>query len=300
MFYALRQRLNYAWFNFQNRAVFSTPPLECDPSGPYFITQLCRRDLVIYIAAVKTFAQAIRPSRVHALDDGSLTAEDRTMLRQHIKDIVFLDLKNFRSPHTPAGGCWERLLAVADLSQERYVVQLDSDTITLGDISEVLDCINNETSFVISVKDDQVIHPMPDAVTTARGHLKDGNGIQPVAEANFDKLDNYENLKYARGCAGFSGFAQGSTSRAFIENISRQMQQAVGARWSEWGTEQVISNVAVANSPKAVMLPHPKYCNCQRIHDGVTHFIHFIGYCRFSDGLYSNLVSIAAAKLKQS
>jgi hypothetical protein len=297
MFYALRQRLNYQWFNFQNRAVLSTPPLVCDPDGPFFITQLCRRDLIIYLAAVKTFGQAIRPSRVHALDDGSLTEEDRAMVRTHIPGIVFLELNNYRTPHTPAGGCWERLIAVADFCQSRYVVQLDSDTITLGDISEVQNSIKDECSFVISVKDDQVIEYMPSAVATARGHLKDSNGIQPVSEAAFDKLANHETLKYARGCAGFSGFAKGAVTREFIENISRQMYKAVGERWNEWGTEQVTSNIAVANSPKAVMLPHPKYCNCTRIRDGVTQFIHFIGYCRFKGGLYSRLVAAATSKL---
>ena len=297
MFYALRQRLNYQWFNFKNRAVLCTPPLVCDPDGPFFITQLCQRDLFIYLAAVKTFSQSIRPSRVHALDDGSLTTADRALLRTHIKDIVFLELKDYRSPHCPINGCWERLLAVADLCQSRYIVQLDSDTITLGDISEVQNCIQQEESFVISVKDNQEIEYMPTAVATARGHLMDGNGIQPVSEASFDQLENHETLKYARGCAGFSGFAKGATSREFIENISRQMFKAVGERWNEWGTEQVTSNIAVANSPKALMLPHPKYCNCTRIRDGVTQFIHFIGYCRFKDGIYSRLVSAASASL---
>ena len=299
MFYALRQRLNYRWFDFKNRAVLSTPPLVCDPSGPFFLTQLCRRDLIMYLAAVKTFSQSIRPSRVHALDDGSLTAEDRALLRAHIDGIVFLELKDYRSPHCPVGGCWERLLAVADLCQSRYVVQLDSDTITLGDISEVRDSITNEYSFVISVKDNQEIEYMPSAVATARGHLASSNGIQPVSEASFDKLENYETMKYARGCAGFTGFAKGAVKREFIEDISRQMYQAVGERWNEWGTEQVASNIAAANSPKARMLPHPKYCNCTRIREGTTQFIHFIGYCRFKSGLYSRHVANAVALLNR-
>ena len=297
MFYALRQRLNYTWFNFNNRALLSTPPLVCDPNGPYLLTQLCRRDLFIYLAAVKTLAQTVHPSRVHVLDDGSLTTGDRTMLRRHIPDLVFLEIKDYRSPYTPVGGTWERLLAVTDLCQSNYVVQLDSDTITLGDISEVQACINSESSFVISVKDDQVIEFMPQAVATARGHLKDGNGIQPVSEASFDQLQHHETLKYARGCSGFSGFAKGSVKREFIEDISRQLRAAIGARWDEWGTEQVVSNIAVANSPKALMLPHPKYANCQCIQEGVTQFIHFIGYCRFKQGLYSRLVQAATAKL---
>lgn len=299
MFYALRQRLNYRWFNFKNRAVLSTPPLVCDPNGPFFLTQLCRRDLIMYLAAVKTFSQSVRPSRVHALDDGSLTTEDRALVSAHIEGIVFLELKDYRSLHCPAGGCWERLLAVADLCQSRYVVQLDSDTITLGDISEVQDSIANEYSFVISVKDKQEIEYMPSAVATARGHLASGDGIQPLSEASFDQLENHETMKYARGCAGFTGFAKGAVRREFIENISRQMYKAVGERWNEWGTEQVASNIAAANSPKARMLPHPKYCNCTRIQEGVTQFIHFIGYCRFKSGLYSRQVANAVAILNR-
>lgn len=297
MFYSLRQRLNYRWFNFRNHAVFNTPKLTCDPNGPVVITQLCRRDLVIYLIAIKSFSQQIRPSHVYALDDGSLTADDRVMLQEHIPDLVFLELKDYRSTHCPAGGCWERLLAVAHLCQTHYVVQLDSDTITLGDICEVQNCIKQEESFVISVKDNQEIESMPSAIATARSHLLEGSGIQPLSEASFDQLDNYEALKYARGCAGFSGFAKGSTSRAFIEGISRQMHQALGEPWNEWGTEQVTSNIAIANSPKAIMLPHPKYANCQRIDDSVTQFIHFIGYCRFKEGIYTKTSQKVIAEL---
>ncbi len=58
---------------------------------------------------------------------------------------------------------------------------------------------------------------------------------------------------------------------------------------AEWGSEQVMSNIVVANVPSAVVLPHPKYADCHKMEPGVTQFIHFIGSCRFDGGNYARL-----------
>ncbi len=50
-----------------------------------------------------------------------------------------------------------------------------------------------------------------------------GDHMQVVAEANFDKLSDFESLRYVRGCSGFAGFARQSFTREFVEDISAQM-----------------------------------------------------------------------------
>ncbi len=111
--------------------------------------------------------------------------------------------------------------------------------------------------------------------------------VQLVAEANFDKLRDFHSLRYVRGCAGFAGFARRSFTPEFVEAISRQMHAAIGDKWAEWGSEQVMSNIVVANIAQAVVLPHPKYADCQKMKAGQTAFIHFIGSCRFNGGIYA-------------
>src|SRR3546814_1079040 len=49
----------------------------------------------------------------------------------------------------PRGGCWERLLTLLDMRADAYVIQLDSDTIALGDIPEVVEAITSNRSFTL-------------------------------------------------------------------------------------------------------------------------------------------------------
>ena len=113
--------------------------------------------------------------------------------------------------------------------------------------------------------------------------------VQVVAEAHFNRLRDFESLHYVRGCSGFAGFARRSFTREFVEEISAQMRSALGDRWTEWGSEQVMSNIVVANIPGAVVLPHPKYADCHKMKPQLTEFIHFIGSCRFDGENYARL-----------
>jgi len=171
------------------------------------------------------------------------------------------------------------------------VVQLDSDTLAVGDLDEIRECVAENRSFVIGTWDNQDFETMSNRQQEAARIIEStGNShIQVVAESSFDRLERFQSLRYVRGCAGFSGFAKGSFDRAFVEAISAQMQHALGERWREWGSEQVMSNIVVANTPDNRVLPHPKYCDCTKIRPGETVFIHFIGSCRFIGGTYAKL-----------
>ena len=75
------------------------------------------------------------------------------------------------------------------------------------------------------------------------------------------------------------------------------MWSAIGDKWAEWGSEQVMSNIVVANIPNAIVLPHPKYADCHKMKADVTEFIHFIGSCRFDGGNYGRLAAQVIATL---
>ena len=213
-------------------------------------------------------------------------------LRCEITFLVLnlLDLAEFRSSICPRGGCWERLLAISSLVKDSYVIQLDSDTLTVGRIEEVRNCVKQQTSFALGTWDRQGFESMAERVETAQrlNHGPDQH-VQLVAEANFDKLTGFEALRYVRGCAGFGGFARQSFTQEFVEEISGQMQAALGAKWNEWGSEQVMSNIVIANTSSAIVLPHPKYADCHKMRPVTTEFIHFIGSCRFDEGKYAKL-----------
>ena len=121
--------------------------------------------------------------------------------------------------------------------------------------------------------------------------------VQMLAEAHFSKLDGSENLRYVRGCAGFSGFPKESFNKQFIIDFSTKMEKEIGSKWHEWGSEQVMSNVVVANLDKADVLPHPKYSDCNNMKLPDTCFIHFIGECRFKRSIYAKLAQNEIRKL---
>lgn len=301
MFYNLQNQLNRVIFNRSVHGILKTKPAKTSISNAFvLLTQLQHKDVLLAIIAFKSFITRIPVGAIYILNDGSLTAQDMDLLRQHFPNTQFLKMKDAYSAHCPKGGCWERLLSISNLVKDHYVIQMDSDTLTLDDIPEIAECIKSNQSFVIGTWDKQELESMPfrqDKASALIGKTEDHPHIQLSAEASFNQLDEFESLKYVRGCAGFSGFAKGSFDRTFVERISAQMTHALGDRWREWGSEQVMSNIVVANSPSVRVLPHPKYCDCTKIKQGETVFIHFIGSCRFTQGVYARLARRVIANL---
>lgn len=293
MFYGIRDRLRRAKFNWLCRTILSSPKANLNVDSPMaLLTQLQHKDVLLALIAFKSFAARVSVGAIYILDDGSLTPQDYELLNEHLPALTLFHVSDINSGVCPRGGCWERLLTIAELVKNHYVIQLDSDTLTLGNIPEIHEYLMHNKSFVIGTWDNQELEPMATRQQEASRLIVGATGkphIQLTAEANFNHLKRFEALQYVRGCAGFSGFAKGSFDRAFVEEISGQMQQALGDRWREWGSEQVMSNIVVANTPIARVLPHPKYCDCTRIRPGETVFIHFIGSCRFLGGTYAGL-----------
>jgi len=299
MFYQLRDRVRRHRFAGTCKGVLRAAPVALDASSRLVVlSQVQHKDVLLFLLAVKSFARQVRPRAVYVLDDGSLSADDRVGLREHIPGLSLLELAEFRSAVCPRGGTWERLLAIASLVRDHYVIQLDSDTLTIGPVKEVSHCIDHQTAFALGTWNNQKVETMRERCETARKLASQANvHVQVVAEANFDKLDDFESLRYVRGCSGFAGFARQSFTREFVEAISVQMRAAIGAKWSEWGSEQVMSNIVVANIANAIVLPHPKYADCHKMQPEVTEFIHFIGSCRFDDGNYAKLGAQVIARL---
>jgi hypothetical protein len=291
MFYQLNDRMRRMRFANACWGILRAAPVALDAtSGMVVLSQLQHKDVLLFLLALKSFARRVRPRAVYVLDDGSLSERDRGKLRDHIPGLTLLDRAEFRSSACPIGGTWERLLAISALVRDHYVIQLDSDTLTVGAIDEVRACVERQTAFALGTWDRQKIETMRERYDTARKLVPQGHDhVQVVAEAHFHRLREFESLRYVRGCSGFAGFAKGSFERNFVEAISGQMRSALGDRWAEWGSEQVMSNIVIANIPNAVVLPHPKYADCHKMKQGVTEFIHFIGGCRFDGGDYARL-----------
>lgn len=291
MFYKLKDKLNRLKFSTVCQGIYDTNPIVAATDRPIAVlTLLQHKDVLLFLIAIKSFTRKVDINKVIIINDGSLTQRDFRVILKHIPIAEIRDARDFSTENCPTGGCWERLLAIAHYTTNYYVIQLDADTLTLNDIPEVQHLINSETAFTIGTWDNQTIEPMllcsqrvrKNVVLTAESH------VQMLAEACLQDIENVEHLNYVRGCAGFTGFPRNAISTQFIVDISKKIEQIIGEKWRQWGSEQVMSNIVIANCKPSAVLPHPKYCDCTQVKPE-TAFIHFIGECRFKTKQYQML-----------
>lgn len=293
MFYKFKDRLRRGLYARRVAFLAETPPVSLGggPAAPRVLSQLQHKDVLMYLAAIKSFARRVSLSGVHVVDDGSLTPEDRRLLGRHVPGVQFLQLGDCRDSRLPVGGTWERLIAIARLSESGYVVQLDADTLSVGSLDEVARACGENRSFTIGTWNGQVIEPVMASAQRAQEALRrTGPHVQMLAEARFDQLERAASLHYVRGCSGFAGFARGAGKLDLMYEFSSQMQRMLGDTWNNWGSEQVTSNFLVANQPDALVLPHPDYTDCEKMQAGKTRFVHFIGTCRFRGRRYADMI----------
>jgi len=289
MFYRWRRAFAAQRFRRQVARIFATPPLRLADAPLSIVSMVSIHDLAMYLLAIKTLYPRLHGGRVVAIVTRASPARLGRLLRGHVPGIEIVEIEGIPVGTCQRGGTWERLLYIADRAQSEYVLQLDSDTLTIGpDIPEVRACIAENRSFVLGggpAGSGQRIVSMPEAAASV--DWEDPH-ICVVAQRRLGAYPQAHAWRYVRGSSAFAGFARGSTSRQAIEEFHHRMAGLLGARWSEWGTEQCASNFAIANAPASMVLPWPDYANFQPARGiGEPRFLHFRGAVRYESGRYA-------------
>ncbi len=297
MLYRLR-RASRHWLARPDFArILATPPVHTVDDGTIILSQVQKRDLLMYLVAAKSFAYHAGFGRFHVLDDGSLTPKHHALLRKHIPGIAISGLRDIAAAAGPAGGVfWERLASVVKLAESQYVIQLDSDTVTLGPIDDVKECIRANRSFALMAGRTAGIRPLAESSAVARRSTS--SHIQIAAEQRLDELDPAIGTRYATATAAFAGFAPSRERAMRMARFSRAMEQILGTRWTEWGSDQVGSNFLIGNDPDAILLPYLRYRNFGG--DDLTAdcaFVHFFGTYRYDRGTYRRTARETAARI---
>lgn len=297
MFYRLRSKYKKARFYRLTAEILETPPMPVVNAPWSIISMVAKSDVQMYLLSLKSFYSYIGRGKIVAIIDRDLPQDSRDLLKRHFPGIRFVILEDIDTGICQRGGTWERVLHLVDHSREEYAIQIDCDTLTFGhDIDEVLHCVANNIPFTLG-SGGNPIESMSEAASRAR--RSEGNFVGLAAERLFDRYPNAEGLKYVRGSSGFAGFAKNGISREMVEDFHRNMEKLLGARWTEWGTEQCASNFAIANSPNAVVMQRPKYGNFSPgINRAMASFLHFYGTHRYEDDFFAKrgLDVIAALK----
>ena len=280
------------------RRVLRTPPIPVSDDGVILFSMIGSAVLLPYLVTVKSLRQQLGRGRAVILDDGTLTADDKAVLAHHLNDPRIILIDDVDTGPCPRGGTWERLLTILDLRADSYVIQADSDTVTLGDLHEVRAAIDAGRDFTLRGEAGAELRSVADMARDAAGidPRSPALHVQDAAEAAIGSaaLPGYDSLRYVRGCAGFAGFAPGGHGRGLAEALSLAMDEAIGRdSWSRWGSEQVTSNFVVANGHDPLLLPYDRYLNFwnaalfgrSRFATDPA-FIHFIGTYRFHGDAY--------------
>jgi len=285
MLYSFRNRLARARYDRGVRGILETPPLQIVPAPLTFCSMVSERDLLMYLVAIKSLYPRIGEGRIRVIDDGTLTPRGKETLRLHLGSPTIVPIASIDTGLCPLGGTWERLLHILDLTEDSYVIQVDSDLLARAAVSEVVECYRTNRSFTLGTHMGQRFTSLDEAAAAARA--SGGTHVQMVAEQALDRLLDAAQKRYVRGCSGFAGFARGSSPRHAAEEFSVAIQNIIGDRWNEWGSEQVTSNYIVSNSEQPIVLPISKYRNHTRDTEiEEISLLHFLGTDRFYGGRY--------------
>jgi hypothetical protein len=289
MFYRIKNKIKKTWFNSQCQRVLRTPPIRPIDDNVVILSAVGNQDVLMYLIAIKSFYHFFKRGRIVLLVQDSCPSRNLDVLRHHVNPLRVLRDSEVELGNCPGDGAWgwERLITAVNEVKDHYVIQLDSDTVTLGEIPEVEESVTSNGSFMIGTWPNQDLEPLEHA--SKRVKSAESTHVQMMAEKGFDKLPGHETLRYARGQSSFAGFAKGSCSLQALQQFSEQMDKIVGhSKWGEWGSESVASNFLVANSPAASILPYPKYATYappQAKYERSS-LIHFEGTNRFRHGFY--------------
>ncbi|MCU4675550.1 hypothetical protein N7931_07860 [Catenovulum sp. 2E275] len=298
-----RTKLNKWLFNKTAQQIKNTKPIQVNIDSDVIVVSLVySKGLNMALVAIKSFLRSFGSAKVELLDDGSLTEQDKHLIAQQLPGSDIIHIKDVNLGLCPSGGCWERLAYIIHRSQSAYVIQVDTDTITVGPVTDVYNSYKNNQSFTIG-------SPMWQNRASLQ-YLKhyfdtlNNDHVQCLGESKLSELNNFSLEGYLRGCAAFTGFAKGHFNFEMLEAFSQQMSDILGKqKWDQWGSEQFASNAIVSTDINAYVLPWPKYQNYKfpefsENFQGHVSVIHYIGSCRFSDRSYEKLAAQVISQLK--
>ena len=286
---ALR-KLRELHFNRSARAVLAAPPARAADDGVVIFSMIGTRVLLPYLVAAKSLHARLGRGRFAILDDGTLTAADKAVLDFHLDRPELHTFAATDVGDCPRGGCWERLLTLLELRRNNYVIQLDSDTVTLGPVDEIAQAIDEGRNFTLRGEASSAWRPVISFGADYAG-LPPGAHVQVKIEALLPQVAAAARglTHYVRGCAGFAGFARGGSDRTLADAFSRAAAAQLGPQvWSQWGSEQVMSNLYIANEGEPLLLPYARYLNFwnEPIASEAA-FVHFVGTYRYHRGAYA-------------
>lgn len=289
MLYRIKNYINRKKFDSALADIKQYPAMKGEYEDYYLVSQICEKDITMFLMAYNSFVRYALPKKTFIIDDGSLSSNSILVLEDLIPNLIIKRIEEISIPPFPTNLCWERLILIQELIKESYVVQLDSDTLTIYYQDEVINNIKNNVSFTLGTDTECGKKIMSLADFLPHVLNSDSKHIQVESEKNLREKLNNKNISYVRGCAGLAGYARNSFKLSDIEDFFKFQLDLMGNDWNQWGCDQVTSNFIIANTKGATVLPNPTYtCYRADTYSIPVKFYHFIGSFRFKNNTYTN------------
>lgn len=307
MFYRLRQALHLKYFRYRTRHILQTPPLPCEPSAKCMLqTMLSKRDVPLYLPAIKSFLRFCSKVAVVVHSDGSLDDESVRLLQAHVPGlrVILPPEANTRADQKLGAdsflGRWRR----HDASYRRVLdtelwcdtpkrIIMDADVITVRCPDQIIDWIENGSGAFLFGQPPDGEPP----ATPGRKH------IQTIFREKTPQMAARLGLPATFPQGATSGF-YGCSNELSLERLEQAIHagEAEGIPMPEWGSEQCIVIYLLCASG-AVRLNPKHYVNfdpsCMPLVEGV-HSLHFYGTYRYYKHLYTRLAAQTASELLAS
>ena len=101
---------------------------------------------------MKSFMKNFGYGNIEVINDGSLTEGDINVLHDHIPGVNISDSSMIDTLNCPSYISWKRLFRAQQLAESSYVIQLDSDTLSLGPLVDVHNHVQSNTGFLTGSK----------------------------------------------------------------------------------------------------------------------------------------------------
>lgn len=290
----IKYKLNQYRFKQAERLILKTPAAKYRLCPSVTIVSMVSHETVcMYLLAVKSFLKYFGYGNIEVIDDGSLTEEDKKLLSLHVPNISITSAATINTYDCPSYISWKRLFRIREIAETSYVIQLDSDTVSVGNLVDVDAKVQLNHGFAIGSKKWSKavdVRFLNDIVSQW-----DSKHVQARAESCFHLIDFFQDgTKYLRGCAGFAGYPKHFATIADICSLSASIESYIGDDWMKWRSEQTTTLCLISKHKYSTILPWPEYQNygfpkTNEISESMN-FIHFIGSNRFDDSQYLHLL----------
>lgn len=302
MLYRAQQALSYLYFDWQTRPLVRSGPLPCRrEAGCEVVTMLGRRDVRLYLAAIKSLLRFYDGVAVTVHSDGSLDPAAMETIRRHVPGcrIVAREEADRRAAEVLGEGSFMHRMRAIDAAWRRLVdteiwsaapkrIILDSDVLVISEPTELVEWIERGTApFMLGTTRAQGVEPPPDHVQTIFRRK-----LPEIADA----LGLPARFLHG-GCAGFYG-CQDELNLEEVERLTRVAVEQ-GVPMEQWGSEQAVVVYLLSAAGGEILDTERNFNFWPECVDRMerARIVHFLGTNRFYRNLYPRLAGDVGRKL---